>query len=407
MDPYIERPQYMAWLRRWEGKETVKVVSGVRRCGKSTLLRMFCDALVDEGVDPRRIISLNMEDIALDALSDYRALYDHIVQRLVPDCRNYVVIDEIQQVPHFEKVVNSLRLNPACDIYITGSNAYLMASELATLLTGRYVELKMLPLSFAEFSSGSPVAGRGLSLEDAFGLYLSLGSFPYMMQLMDDAQTAREYLQDMFNSIMLKDVVQRLRITEVSLLQRVARVLASSVGSLVSPTKIANTITSNGQKTDVKTVDKYIDGLTGSLLFYEASRWDVRGRHALARQSKLYIVDPGLRRLLAASPASELGHVLENVVYLELLRRGFSVYVGVVEGGEIDFVAERGGEIRYFQVSASVMDEATRAREVAAFSKVRDNFDKTVLTLDRLGLGTTSEGIRIQNVLDWLCEEPR
>ena len=170
MGPYIERPQYMAWLRRWEGKETVKVVSGVRRCGKSTLLRMFCDALVDEGVDPRRIISLNMEDIALDALSDYRALYDHIVQRLVPDCRNYVVIDEIQQVPHFEKVVNSLRLNPSCDIYITGSNAYLMASELATLLTGRYVELKMLPLSFAEFSSGSPVVGRGLSLEDTFGL---------------------------------------------------------------------------------------------------------------------------------------------------------------------------------------------------------------------------------------------
>ena len=278
MGPYIERPQYMAWLRRWEGKETVKVVSGVRRCGKSTLLRMFCDALVDEGVDPRRIISLNMEDIALDALSDYRALYDHIVQRLVPDCRNYVVIDEIQQVPHFEKVVNSLRLNPSCDIYITGSNAYLMASELATLLTGRYVELKMLPLSFAEFSSGSPVVGRGLSLEDTFGLYLSLGSFPYMMQLMDDAQTAREYLQDMFNSIMLKDVVQRLRIAEVSLLQRVARVLASSVGSLVSPTKIANTITSNGQKTDVKTVDKYIDGLTGSLLFYEASRWDVPWR---------------------------------------------------------------------------------------------------------------------------------
>lgn len=251
------------------------------------------------------------------------------------------------------------------------------------------------------------MAGRGLSPEDAFALYLSLGSFPYMTQLMDDALTAREYLQDMFNSIMLKDVVQRLRIAEVSLLQRVARVLASSVGSLVSPTKIANTITSNGQKTDVKTVDKYIDGLTGSLLFYEASRWDVRGRHALARQSKLYIVDPGLRRLLAASPASELGHVLENVVYLELLRRGFSVYVGVVEGGEIDFVAERGGEIRYFQVSASVMDDATRARELAAFSKVRDNFDKTVLTLDRLGLGTTAEGIRIQNVLDWLCEQPR
>ena len=399
---YIERPECMEWLERWREKDVIKVVSGVRRCGKSTALAMFRARLSDSGVPKERIVSINFEDVSYEPLTDYHALHEHILERLAPDATTYVLLDEVQHVEHFERALDSLHARGGCDIYVTGSNAYLMASELATLLTGRYVELKMLPLSYAEFFEGARRGNAELGREEAFDQYLSIGSFPYLVQLLDDGRTAREYLSDVYASILLKDVVQRLGVSDVSVLERLAQLLASSVGSLVSTGKVASTLRSQGRRTDQKTVDKYLDGLVGSQLFYEVPRWDVKGRRLLARNAKFYIVDTGLRHALVAGSSRDLEHLLENVVYLELRRRGYEVYVGSLQDGEIDFVATLDGRTSYYQVAATVMDPSTLERELSSLRRARDDRPKAVLTLDRVIASPDIEGIRVLNVLDWL-----
>lgn len=414
---YIQRPDYMDWLRRWRDKDAIKIVSGVRRCGKSTLLEMFREELVESGISSERTIALNFEDIANEHLSDYHALHEFISERLVPGETTYVFLDEIQHVEHFEKALDSLCIKENCDLYVTGSNAYLLSSELATLLTGRYVELKMLPLSFSEFFEGAmddrfdgtpPEEQKPLfsSTDEAFMEYLKLGSFPYVSELMNEPKTAREYVQDVYTSILFKDVMQRMRISDASLLERVAKVLASSVGSLVSTNKITNTLQSNGRSVDQKTIDKYIDALNDSMLFYEARRWDVKGRKLLSRLSKYYVVDTSLRSNLVESSSSDLGHLLENVVYLELLRRFDNVYVGILPAGEIDFVATSGGNVTYFQVAASVLDADMLERELAPFAKVNDGSDKVLLTLDRILPEQPRSDVWITNVVDWLLRAP-
>lgn len=416
---YIQRPDYMDWLHRWRDKDAIKIVSGVRRCGKSTLLEMFRRELVDSGIAPERTIALNFEDIANEHLADYHALYEFISERLVPGETTYVFLDEIQHVEHFEKALDSLCIKDNCDLYVTGSNAYLLSSELATLLTGRYVELKMLPLSFSEFFESSledvmatpsnlrnEVAHTGSATDAIFMKYLQMGSFPYVTNLLSEPKTAREYVQDVYTSILFKDVMQRMRISDASLLERVAKVLASSVGSLVSTNKITNTLQSNGRSVDQKTIDKYIDALNDSMLFYEARRWDVKGRKLLSRLSKYYVVDTGLRSNLVESSSSDLGHLLENVVYLELLRRFDNVYVGILSAGEIDFVATSEGKVTYFQVAASVLDADVLERELAPFEKVNDGAGKVLLTLDRILPEQPRSDVWITNVVDWLLRAP-
>ena len=398
----IERNDYLNWLVRHKNKQIIKVVSGVRRCGKSTLFDIFKDYLLENGVDKEQIIMLNFEDVANEHLHDYHALYDYVTNLLLPDKMNYIFLDEIQHVDSFEKTVDSLFLKENCDVYITGSNAYFMSGELATLLTGRYAELKMLPLSFKEFCSGLDEGKQNLSKTEKFNLYLEYGSFPYVLRYNFDVKEARGYLRDIYNSILLNDVVARLKISDVNNLENVTKFLFHNIGNRVSPTKIANSLKSAGKGVDAKTVDRYLRGLTDSLMLYQAVRYNIKGKQFLSTQSKYYAVDIGLRNMLIKSKNSDIGHILENIVYLELLRRGYRVYVGHLEGGEVDFVAVDDMGTTYYQVSATTLDENTLNRELAPFKKIADNHPKYLLTLDEIFGTANYDGIIKLNVLDWL-----
>lgn len=401
MSEHIERPEYLEWLKQWKEQQIIKVVSGVRRCGKSTLFEIYKDWLKNSGVRSEQIISINFEDIDFEQLTEYHSLYNHIKERLTPDKMNYIFLDEIQHVPQFEKAVDSLFLKENCDVYITGSNAYFMSGELATLLTGRYVELKMLPLSFKEFCSGLKES-QSLNNVQKFNLYLKQSSFPYLTKYRNTEREVNNYLRDIYNSVLLKDIVARLKIADVTTLENVAKFLLHNIGNVVSVSKIANTLKSQGKGADQKTVDKYLRGLTDSLLLYEAQRYNLKGKMFLSTNSKYYAVDISLRNMLVKGSESDIGHILENIVYLELKRRGCNVYVGQLDDGEIDFVAVKDSEIVYYQVSATVLDENTLKRELAPLRKVQDNYPKYLLTLDEIFGSANYDGIKKINVLDWL-----
>lgn len=406
MQSIIERKEYLDWLIRWKEKQIIKVVSGARRCGKSTMFDIFCDYLLENGVEQSQIIMLNFEDIDLEHLSNYRLLYDYIKPMLLPGRMNYIFLDEIQHVEQFEKAVDSLFLKENCDIYITGSNAYFMSGELATLLSGRYVELKMLPLSFREFCSGLGANQHELSKNEKFNLYVENGSFPYILKYGHGKKEAREYLRDIYNTVLLNDIVARLKIKDVNMLENVTRFMLHNIGNKVSPTKIANTLKSEGKGVDQKTVDRYIRGLTDSLILYEATRYNIKGKQFLTTQSKYYAVDVGLRNVLVRGKESDVGHILENIVFLELRRRGYEVYVGqLADGGEVDFVAISPDDFAYYQVAATTLEEETLKRELAPLKKIADNYPKYLLTLDE-PFGTADyDGIQKRNVVDWLLEE--
>lgn len=397
---WIERSQYIDWLMKWKDKWLVKVVSGVRRCGKSTLFEIFREHLRKSGVEQSQIIDLNFESLDYEHLADYRALYDYVNARLDPKKMNYVFLDEIQHVEHFEKAVDSLFIKENVDVYITGSNAYFMSGELATLLSGRCIELKMLPLSFREFCDAE--GNQGIARGQLFNQYLTKGSFPFVSDFRLDDQQIKAYLRDLYNTILLNDIVARLNVSDVTTLENITKFLLHNVGSRVSVRKIADTLKSNGQKVDAKTVSKYLRGLTDSLVLYSAPRYNVKGGQLLSTQGKYYAVDIGLRNALVKGREGDIGHVVENVVYLELLRRGYDVYVGDLDDGEVDFVAIKPNETLYYQVAATTLEEATLKRELAPFRKIADNYPKTLLTLDELFGEADYEGVQKRNVLDWL-----
>lgn len=399
--PLIQREQYLAFLRRHKDQDVIKVVSGVRRCGKSTLFELFKQELLASGVKANQIISINFEDLEYEPLQEYHALHEYIVERLIPETLMYVFLDEVQHVPQFEKVVGSLFIKPNVDIYITGSNAYFMSSDIATLLTGRYVQVEMLPLSFKEFHSA--YSQQNLSDMDIYNLYIEHSSFPRLVHVEDD-ESIDEYLESILNTVILKDIVTRLKITDVPLLLDIIKYLLANIGSLINPTKIANTLTSYGRKTDNKTVEKYLQGLKDGLLIYEVDRFDVKGKALLQRNAKYYVVDSAFRKFLLSRTDSDRGHILENIVYLELIRRGYRVYVGHLQNGEIDFVAKIPHRLEYYQVSYSVMDDTTLRRELSPLEKLDDNYPKYLLTMDVLHKTDNHNGIEQKNVLDWLLE---
>ena len=399
--PLIQREQYLAFLRRHKDQDVIKVVSGVRRCGKSTLFELFKQELLASGVKANQIISINFEDLEYEPLQEYHALHEYIVERLIPETPMYVFLDEVQHVPQFEKVVGSLFIKPNVDIYITGSNAYFMSSDIATLLTGRYVQVEMLPLSFKEFHSA--YSQQNLSDMDIYNLYIEHSSFPRLVHVEDD-ESIDEYLESILNIVILKDIVTRLKITDVPLLLDIIKYLLANIGSLINPTKIANTLTSYGRKTDNKTVEKYLQGLKDGLLIYEVDRFDVKGKALLQRNAKYYVVDSAFRKFLLSRTDSDRGHILENIVYLELIRRGYRVYVGHLQNGEMDFVAKMPHRLEYYQVSYSVMDDTTLRRELSPLEKLDDNYPKYLLTMDVLHKTDNHNGIEQKNVLDWLLE---
>lgn len=398
----INRDQYLSFLKNAKDKQIIKVVSGVRRCGKSTLLEIFRDYLGNNNVEERQIIFINFEDMKFEHLKSYTSLYDYITSLLIPDKMNYIFLDEIQHVANFEKTVNSLFINKNCDLYLTGSNAYFMSGELATLLSGRYIEIKMLPLSYKEFSIASDNKNSSQTKIEKYNAYLQNSSFPYTLQLTTENEI-RTYLQGIYDSVLLKDIVARLHVHDVLMLESVVKYLFDNIGNVLSTTKISNTMTTNGRKIDQKTVEKYVKGLMNSLIVYQVKRYNVKGKQHLASLEKYYIVDIGLRYLLLGKRSTDVGHILENIIYLELIRRGYEVSVGKVDDLEIDFIATNANGVTYFQVAASVRDEKTLERELESLRRIPDHYPKYILTLDE-DPEADYNGITRTNALDWLLK---
>ncbi len=403
----VERVEYMNALKKWQNEKIIKVITGIRRCGKSTLLNMFQQRLLSEGVQAEQIISINFEALEYETLTDYKALYQHIIGRLQPDRMNYIFLDEIQMVADYQKAVDSLYIRDNVDLYITGSNAYLLSGELATLLSGRYVEINMLPLSFKEYSALQSDGDQ----EQRFAAYLRYGAMPYVASMNDVEDKADTYLEGIYNTIIVKDIELRQsrkeanpnkrKITDLMLLRNIARFLANAIGSPISVKSIADYITSSGRKTSPNTIDDYIDALIEPYLFYPAERFDVAGKQLLKQNRKLYIVDLGLRRHLVSRQQYDLGFSLENVVFFELLRQGYHVNIGKVGQKEVDFIASRGDDRFYYQVTASLMEPTTFEREITPLRAIHDNYPKAILTLDRFTLGNY-EGIQVLHAMDWL-----
>lgn len=399
----IPRNDYLNFLLTWKDKQIIKVVSGIRRCGKSTLFELYQDRLLEEGVLPNQIISVNFEDMDNERLCDYRALHDYVTSKMTPGKMNYIFLDEIQHVQNFQKAVDSLFIRKNADVYVTGSNAYFMSGELATTLTGRYVELKMLPLSFKEYVCAFD---KTRNLEELYRNYVYNSSFPYVAGL-TNRREIHAYLDGLFNTILLNDVVQRKRIQDPLMLKSVVNFMFDNVGNLCSPKKIADAMTSKGRKISNHTVENYLEGLTDSLLMYRVGRYDVKGKDYLKLQDKYYLADVGLRYYLLGVANVDQGRILENVVYLELLRRGYRIYVGKNGPVEIDFVAKNAdGETEYYQVSWSVKDESTFKRELTAFESIKDHNPKYLLTMDN-DPPVSYNGIRQRYALDWLLGNVR
>ncbi len=391
---FVQRKYFMDKLIKSKDKKIIKVITGIRRCGKSTLLFMFSEYLKTCGVEDDQIVSINFEDVHNEPLLDYHKLHDFVTARLVPNKITYIFLDEIQNVQHFQKAVDSLFFKENVDIYLTGSNAQMLSGELATLLSGRYIEISLLPLSFSEYYE---LVGK--TEREAWLTYYRNGGFPYTAEI-DDEDILNDYLRGIYNTVLIKDVVARKRISDIFLLESVIKFLFHNIGNIVSSKKIADSLTSSGRKTTSITVENYIAALTEAFILYRVNRYDVKGRQHLKTLEKYYLVDLGLRHMLLGEKNIDIGHTLENIVYLELLRRGYIVSIGKIDDLEIDFVAVSGSEKIYYQVAASVLDPDTFKREIAPLKQVKDNYPKYILSMDEFPIG--EDGIDQINIVDFL-----
>lgn len=394
----IQRTEYLNKLIAFRDKKIIKVITGVRRCGKSTLMQIYQDYLRNNGVEENCIVSVNLEDYDYYELRQPKNLHSYIKERLVSGKMTYIFLDEIQRCESFPEVVDSLFIKDNVDLYITGSNAYMLSSEIATLISGRYVEISMLPLSFKEYVLST---GSSAELSRKYAEYLENSSFPYTLELKGQPKEIKDYLDGIYNTIVVKDVASRKRFPDTMMLESVARFIFDNIGNPLSTKKIADTMTSYGRKIDVKTVEKYLNSLMESFIVYQAKRYNISGKQYLKTLEKYYVVDIGMRYMLLGSRSTDVGHILENVVYLELLRRGYQVYIGKIDDLEVDFVAMESKRIIYFQVAATARDESTLKRELTPLEKINDHYQKFILTLDD-DPEADYNGIRRINVLDWL-----
>lgn len=402
----VKRKEYLEQLIGWKDEQVIKVVTGIRRCGKSTLLAQYQEWLKENGVAEEQILSVNFEELEYEDLLDYKRLYQYLKEHLADEKMTYIFLDEIQKVPFFEKAVDSLYVKPNVDLYITGSNAYLLSGDLATLLTGRYVEIKMLPLSFREY-----LTMTGLEPEQGFPEYLRNGGMPYIAAMNRTDEKVSTYLEGIYNTVIVKDIEDRQarkesepskrKITDIALLKTIAKYLASVVGNPVSVRSITDYLISNGRKISPNTVGDYVEALTESFIFYPAERFDIVGKQLLKANRKMYIVDLGLRNHILPRKSYDLGFSLENMVYFELLRRGYQVTIGKVGNTEVDFVAQKQGVYQYFQVTADMTAKETFDREIRPLENIRDNYEKIILTMERLTPGNYN-GIKVWYLPDWL-----
>lgn len=397
----VPRSEYISQLEAYKDKQIIKVITGLRRSGKTTLMEIYKESLIASGVSLEQIIHLNFEDVDNAYIEDYRLLYQEVKTRLIPDKMNYVILDEVQYVSGFERAIDSLYIRKNCDVYITGSNSKLLSGDLATLLSGRYVEINVLPLSFKEYVSAKEEKSR---IDMLFSNYVQTSSFPFVLQL-DTTWSIQQYLSSIYDSVVLKDIIGRRKSVDVSILNRIIRFLFDSIGSEISANRIAGTLTSSGRKISVPTVDIYLKAVVDSFLFYKTERYDIKGKELLSTNPKYYAADIGLRRAVLGSKAGDAGHLLENIVYLELIRRGYKTYVGKTGNAEVDFIAfgENGPE--YYQVAYTVRDAdgSILERELRPLLSIHDHNPKYLLTMD-YGTIENYDGIKQVYVLDWLLK---
>lgn len=395
----ISRKEYIDSLIHFKDKNLIKVVTGIRRCGKSTLFELFQDYLLENGIDSTQIIQINLEDGDYRNIRTSEALYNYINEKIITDKINYVFLDEVQQVENFQEAVDWFYVKKNVDLYITGSNAYLLSGELSTLLSGRYVEIKMLPLSFKEYVSAFP---ENRNTAELYMNYLTNSSFPGTLEL-TRKQDIRTYLEGIYNTVLFKDIITRKKISDPAMLESIIAFMFDNIGNLCSSTKIANAMTSAGRKISVPTVESYLSALTDSYILYKVGRYDIKGKQYLMTGFKYYVADIGLRYFLLGTKPTDIGHILENIVYLELLRRGYEVYIGKTGDAEVDFIAINSEGQEYYQVAQTVMDESTLKRELSPLDSIKDHNPKYLLTMDYMPL-TSYNGIKQINVLEWLLK---
>lgn len=405
----VERKEYLQRLKAWKDEQVIKVVTGIRRCGKSTLLKQYQTFLSDNEVTEEQIISINFEELENEPLLDYKKLYEYIKERLCQNKMTYIFLDEIQKVTSFEKVVDSIYVKENTDVYITGSNAYMLSGDLATLLTGRYVEISMLPLSFSEYCEVT-----GGAADTVFAEYMQNGGMPYVALMEKSKEKVESYLEGIYNTVIVRDIEDRQsrketdpekrKVTDIALLKTIARYLASVVGSPISVRSVTDYLISGGRKISPNTVNDYMEALSESFIFYPVERFDIIGKQLLKANKKWYMVDLGIRNLILPRKNYDLRFSLENIVYFELLRRGYRVNIGKAGNSEVDFVAQKQNVLTYYQVTADMTAEQTFQRELKPLQSIKDNYEKVVLTLDRYSLGNY-DGIKVIHVIDWLMQK--
>ena len=399
----IERKKYMNKLLAYKDTEFIKVITGIRRCGKSSLLKLFKEKIIQEDTKAS-IIYMNFESFEFDEIINYKDMYNEIKKRITGNQINYILLDEVQRVEEWEKCVNSLQVDFKCDIYITGSNAYLLSSELSTYLSGRYIEIKMLPLSFKEFLDFSKKK-ENESIEDKFNEYIKYGGMPGVISLNNDEDLYDNAIKGIYNTVFMKDVIERNKLVDATLLEKILRFLMSNVGSLISSKKVADYLTSQGTKITHNTVINYLKMLENSYIIYKVPRYDIKGKEILKTLEKYYIVDTGIRNVILGFNNLDFGHIIENIVYFELLRKGYEVTVGKKDSLEVDFIAIKSNEKKYYQVTLSMLDESVRNRELKPLRDINDNYEKTVITMDKLYRNASEDGIKIKYLIDFLLED--
>lgn len=409
MNTLINRPSYVEQLIQNRDVDLIKIVTGIRRCGKSSILDLFYQYLVDDGVPEDNIIYMNLESLKYRKLTDYLSFYDYVSERIAKAGRTYLIFDELQVVEHWEKAIESFRLDFDVDIYITGSNAYLLSTEFSTILSGRYVEIKVLPLSFKEFLDFYEFESA-VTLEEKFQRYLQFGGMPILREYQFNEARSNQALEGIYSTVVLRDILQRNDSADQNMLQKIVMFLCSNIGSITSPNNIGNVLADEGdiQKTKGKnvagkTVYKYISMLRSAFVFYSVGRYDVKGKQLLKTLGKNYIIDMGFRNMLLGYRDGDRGHIIENIVFLELIRRDYRVYIGKVGDKEVDFVAEKPDDKIYIQVTESMQSEETRERELRPLRMIPDNYEKIVLSMDRNYI-KSYEGIKSLYLIDWLLQ---
>ena len=399
----INREIYMNKLLAYKNTEFIKVITGIRRCGKSSLLKLFMEKLLEDNPNTN-VIYMNFESFKFDNIVNYRDMYNEISKKIRPTERNYILLDELQRIEEWEKAVNALKVDFDTDIYITGSNAYLLSSELSTYLSGRYVEIKVLPLSFKEYLEFTNKEDTK-TIEEKFIEYIKFGGMPGIITLKDEENLYENAVKGIYNTVFMKDVIERNKVVDATLLEKILKFLMSNIGILISAKKIADFLTSQGTKITHNTVLNYIQMLENAYIIYRVPRYDIKGKEVLKTLEKYYIVDTGIRNIILGFRDADFGHLIENIVYFELIRRGYEVTIGKKDMLEVDFIATNANEKKYYQVTYTMLDQNVKKREIEVLNSINDNYEKTVITMDKLYSNTSIEGIKIKYLIDFLLEE--